>query len=112
MLDKSELGPLDVQIQKRDEIFQLSSGLDIMRGMSYLQEEALQAFNSYLIEINGGSGLSTTIASDISSKLVTGLYEPLFAQIDPVKLGEMNAALQIANEYGTRLNQKYCNKLR
>lgn len=106
MFDKSELGPLDVQIQKRDEMFQLSSGLDIMRGMSYLQMEALDAFNSYLIEINGGSGLSTTIASDISSKLVTGLYEPLFAQIDPIKLGEMSAALQIANEYGTRLDQK------
>lgn len=48
----------------------------------------------------------TKIASEISSKLVIGLYEPLFAQIDPVRLGEMNAALQIAHDYGTRLNEK------
>jgi len=106
MADRAELGPLDVQLQKQDEIFQQSSGLDILRGVTYLQQEALQSFKSYLLDINGGSGLSTKIASEISSKLVIGLYEPLFAQIDPVRLGEMNAALQIAHDYGTRLNEK------
>lgn len=106
MSDKSELGPLDVQFRKQDEIFQNSSGLDILRGITYLQNEALESFKSYLLDINGGSGLSTKIASEISSKLVIGLYEPLLGQIDPVKLGEMNAALQIANAYGTRLNDK------
>lgn len=106
MCDKSELGPLDVQFRKQDEIFQNSSGLDILRGITYLQNEALESFKSYLLDINGGSGLSTKIASEICSKLVIGLYEPLLAQIDPVKLGEMNAALQIANNYGSRLNDK------
>lgn len=106
MANKAELGPLDIQLQKQDEIFKQSSGLDILRGITFLQSEALRAFKSYLIDINGGSGLSTKIASEISSKLVIGLYEPLFAQIDPLKLGEMNAALQIAHEYGTRLNEK------
>lgn len=106
MSDQAELGPLDVQFRKQDEIFQNSSGLDILRGITYLQNEALQSFKSYLFDINGGSGLSTKIASEISSKLVIGLYEPLLAQIDPVKLGEMNAALQIANAYGARLNEK------
>ena len=103
--DRGELGPLDVQFQKQDEIFQQSSGLDILRGMTYLQKDALEAFNTYLMEINGGSGLSTKIASDIASKLVMGIYEPMYAQIDPIRLGEMNAALQIAHEYGTRLNE-------
>jgi len=106
MCDQAELGPLDVQFRKQDEIFQHSSGLDILRGITYLQSDALESFKSYLIDINGGSGLSTKIASEISSKLVIGLYEPLLGQIDPVKLGEMNAALQIANAYGTRLNEK------
>lgn len=106
MADRAELGPLDVQLQKQDEIFQQSSGLDILRGVTYLQQEALQSFKSYLLDINGGSGLSTKIASEISSKLVIGLYEPLFSQVDPIRLGEMNAALQIANDYGTRLNEK------
>lgn len=104
--DQGELGPLDVQFQKKDEIFQQSSGLDILRGMTYLQQQALDSFNSYLLEINGGSGLSTKTASEIASNLVRGLFEPIFAQIDPIRLGEMNAALQIANEYGNRLNDK------
>jgi hypothetical protein len=106
MADQAELGPLDVQLRKQDELFQQSSGLDILRGVTYLQDEALQSFKSYLFDINGGSGLSTKVASEIASKLVIGLYEPLFAQVDPVKLGEMNAALQIARHYGERLNQQ------
>lgn len=106
MFDKGELGPLDVQFQKQDEIFQQSSGLDILRGMTYLQKDALDTFNTYLMDINGGSGLSTKVASEIASNLVKGIYEPMYAQIDPIRLGEMNAALQIAHEYGTRLNEK------
>lgn len=106
IFDKGELGPLDVQFKKQDEMFQQSSGLDILRGMTYLRGEALDSFKDYLVEINIGSGLSTKTASEIASKLVIGLFEPMFAQIDPVRLGEMNAALQIAAEYGTRLNEK------
>lgn len=106
MADQAELGPLDVQLKKTDEMFQNNSGLDILRGIAYLQKEALESFKGYLYDINVDSGLSTKIASDISSKLVIGLYEPLLAQIDPLKLGEMNAALQIAYEYGTRLDDK------
>lgn len=101
--DKGELGPLDVQFQKQDEIFEQSSGLDILRGMTYLRQEALDTFRDYLLDINSGSGLSTKTASEIASKLVIGLFEPMFAQIDPIRLGEMNAALEIANEYGNRL---------
>lgn len=101
--DQGELGPLDVQFQKQDEIFQQSSGLDILRGMTYLRNEALVSFSEYLMDINGGSGLSTKTASEIASKLVIGLFEPMFAQIDPIRLGEMNAALQIAHQYGNRL---------
>jgi hypothetical protein len=106
LFDQGELGPLDVQFQKQDEIFQQSSGLDILRGMTYLRNEALETFSDYLLEINGGSGLSTKTASEIASKLVIGLFEPMFAQIDPIRLGEMNAALQIAHEYGNRLADK------
>lgn len=104
--NKGELGPLDVQFQKKDELFQQSSGLDILRGMTYLKDDALSSFNKYLFDINGASGLSTKVASEIAGDLVKGIYEPMYAQIDPVRLGEMNAALQIAHEYGTRLNDK------
>ena len=101
--DRGELGPLDIQFQKQDEIFKQSSGLDIVRGMSYIRKEALATFNDYLLTINSGSGLSTKTASEIASKLVIGLFEPIFAQVDPIRLGETSAALLIAEEYGNRL---------
>lgn len=104
--DTGELGPLDIQVQKPDEMFKSASGLDIIRGLKYLQQSALATFAEYLVEINQGSGMSTKSASEIASKLTVGLHEPIFAQIDPMRLGEMQAALTIAIEYGTRLNEK------
>lgn len=106
VFDAGELGPLDVQIHKQDEIFQRNSGLDILRGITYLQSEALNSFKKYLFDINRMGGVSTKIAAEIAGDLVKGLYNPIYAQIDPLRLGEMNAALQIANEYGMRLNSK------
>jgi membrane-bound ClpP family serine protease len=62
--DRGELGPLDVQFRKKDEIFEQGSGLDILRGMTYLRQEALDSFRDYLLEINAGSWLSTKTASE------------------------------------------------
>lgn len=107
--DTGELGPLDIQVQKPDEMFKSASGLDIIRGLTYLRDNVLESFRSYLIDINQGSGLSTKSASEIASKLTIGIHEPIFAQIDPMRLGEMQAALTIALEYGERLNQRYQN---
>lgn len=104
--DRGELGPLDIQVQKPDEMLQLASGLDIIRGLAYLRDESLTTFRGYLIDINDGGGLSTSIASEIASKLTIGMYNPIFAQIDPLRLGEMQAALTVAVEYGTRLNDR------
>lgn len=104
--DCGELGPLDVQVQKPDELWQLASGLDIIRGLVYLRRQSLDTFREYLIDINEGSGLSTAIASEIASKLTIGMFTPIFAQIDPIKLGEMEAALAIATDYGVRLNER------
>lgn len=107
--DKGELGPVDIQVQKLDEMFKRMSGLSIIRGLEYLQESALDTFRRYLIDINRGSGLSTKTASEVASKLTTGLYGQIFAQIDPMILGEMQAEITIALEYGDRLNERYKN---
>lgn len=104
--DMSELGPLDVQVKKSDEVFGRSSGLDILQAVNYLHTQAMTAFRSYLLELTRDAGLSTKIASDIAANLTKGLYEPVFAQIDPMKLAEMQRATEIAFAYGSRLNDK------
>ncbi|KVS16088.1 SDH family Clp fold serine proteinase [Burkholderia multivorans] len=104
--DQSELGPLDVQVKKQDEIVGRNSGLDILQAVNYLQNQAMAAFRSYLLELTAGAALSTRVASDISSKLTTGLFSPIFGQIDPMRLAEMQRATDIAFAYGERLNEK------
>lgn len=109
--DMSELGPLDIQVKKGDELYGRSSGLDIFQAMSYLQSQAMSGFRSYLVNLTKGAGLSTKVASDIASRLIGSLLEPIAAQIDPIKLAEMQRANDIAFEYGERLNQSSENLL-
>lgn len=106
MDDMSELGPLDIQVKKSDEVIGRNSGLDILQAVNYLQSQAMTAFRDYLLELTRDAGLSTKVASDIASRLTTGLYEPVFAQVDPTRLAEMQRAIEIAFAYGARLNEK------
>ena len=109
LCDAAELGPLDVQVQKPDEMIGRISGLDILRGMESLKEGLLGSFRQFLIDINTGTGISTKAAADVATKLAVGIYEPILGQIDPMRLGEMEAALQIAFEYGRRLDARFQN---
>jgi len=106
MADMSELGPLDVQVKKSDELIGFNSGLDIIQAVNYLQQAAMNAFRSYLTELHSQARISTKIAADISTKLTSGLFEPIFAQIDPMRLAETQRAMEIAFAYGARLNEK------
>lgn len=102
--DLGELGPLDVQVMKRDEMFEQSSGLDIMQALEVIQTRTLDAFRDYLIEIRTGTGISTKVAAELASKLALGLYTPISDQIDPIRLGEMQRAVLVAHKYGHALN--------
>lgn len=104
--DMSELGPLDIQVKKGDEIAGNNSGLEFMKAVDFLQAQSMTAFRSYLTDLTLGAGLSTRVASDIAAKLAGNLLEPIAAQIDPLKLAEMQRATEIAYEYGTRLAEK------
>lgn len=100
MADRSELGPLDVQIRKQDELFDYGSGLDVIQSLGHMQTQAMNAFRAYLIELQSGAGLSTRTAAEIATKLATGLFSPIYGQIDPVRLGELQRSTNIANAYG------------
>lgn len=106
MDDMSELGPLDIQVKKDHEIVGRNSGLDIIQAVNYLQMQAMSAFRGYLVELTRDAGLSTRTASDIASNLTAGLFQPISAQVDPMKLAEMQRATEIAFEYGARLAEK------
>ncbi|SHJ24207.1 Serine dehydrogenase proteinase [Malonomonas rubra DSM 5091] len=103
--DRGELGPLDIQISKPDEMFENMSGLDILQALSALQEQMLTSFRSNLIDLRAGSRISTKIAAEVATKLAEGFISPITSHIDPITLGEHERAMKIGYEYGARLNK-------
>lgn len=105
MADMSELGPLDIQVRKGDELFARNSGLEIIEAITFLQNQTLTAFRAQARSLTLQDGLSTRVAADIATRLTRGIFEPIAAQIDPIKLAEMQRANDITMGYGFRLAQ-------
>jgi len=103
--NRGELGPLDVQISNSNEIFENMSGLDIVQTVNVLRQELMDSFRLNLLDLRR-RGLATTLSADISTKLARGLIEPISSNIDPILLGQHQRAIQIATDYGLRLNKK------
>lgn len=103
MSDYAEFGPLDVQLQDKDEIWKYSSGLNIDESLRTLKGETVRFFKSTMIELITEMGISTKTAAEISTHLAIGFINPIVSQIDPVRVGEIQRAVKIALAYGERL---------
>ena len=103
--DHGELGPLDVQMSKKDELWQTQSGLTVMDTLMALQNKAFLAFEEFFLNITAGSRGSITLktATQIATEMTTGLFAPLYSQLDPLHVGEAGRAISIASFYGNRL---------
>ena len=100
-----ELGPLDAQLSKSDEIVGTTSGIDTIRTLAIMRTEAFNAFVKYMIDLTKETkgAISMKTASDIAANLVTDLFQPMMQQIDPHRLSEVNRIMNITREYGKRL---------
>ncbi|MEX0678224.1 MAG: hypothetical protein WD063_14180 [Pirellulales bacterium] len=105
MSDCAEFGPIDVQLRKPDEVGERMSGLTATQALSTLQAEAYAAFEAFFIGLRGRTQISTKIASDVAAQLTVGLFSEIYAQIEPMRLGENQRAMQIAEQYGNRLSE-------
>ena len=105
MSDHGELGPLDVQLLKKDEIWETQSGLTIKYTLSALKQNALRTFEEFFLHTKGKFGGTVTLrtASQIATEMTVGLFTPIYRQIDPLYVGEAYMANLIAAEYGVRL---------
>jgi hypothetical protein len=109
LMEQAELGPLDVQLRKSDEFGELGSGLTPMQALTVLQTRALNAFRDTFLQLRLQLELPTKTAADLASTFATNLYQPILAQVDPMRLGEMDRATRIAVEYGNRLDKRVSN---
>ena len=106
--DLGELGPLDIQIAKADELFEMSSGFSVQAALQTLEQTASKMFINLLLSIRGdtGRGITTRTAAELASSIVGSLLEPIYRQIEPIKIGENQRAMSITKNYGTRLAKK------
>lgn len=106
--DHGELGPLDVQMNKKDDLFQLQSGYTVMDALTALQDKAFLTFERSFLDIEERSGGTITVktAGEMATNLTVGLFSSLFGQVDPLHIGESARALSIAKAYGIRLQER------
>jgi hypothetical protein len=103
MGDLAEFGPLDIQLTQGDELSGIS-GLNYLQCLVSLNERLYSSFESNFGELKG-FGITTKTAAEIASKLAVGILEPIAAQIDPVKLGEVQRVIKIGSAYGERITK-------
>jgi Ni,Fe-hydrogenase III small subunit len=111
MSDNAELGPIDVQLAKPDELMEWTSGLTPREAFGALGAHAFATFEKFFLTLRKKSDLqiTTRTAADIAAEMTVGLFGPIYAQLDPLRIGEIQRALSIAVHYGTMLdhgNQK------
>jgi hypothetical protein len=83
-----ELGPLDVQFYKIDELDEISSGLIAKAAIGSWETTAIAMFERYFTKLQRKSGGLITLrtATNIASDFVAKLLSPVYAQINPFSI--------------------------
>ena len=107
MSDDGELGPIDVQQMRQDDLWERASGLIESAAMESLGQVSWDLFERLVTEIKDMSfgRITFKTAADAAAPIVSGVLGPMFAQIDPLKVGETARALQIASKYAELLDK-------
>jgi len=107
MSKSAEFGPLDIQVRKPDEVYASGSGLDIFQAIAATTANAFDAFEKWTIKLaeDTAGAISTKTAAELASQMAVGLFQPIMAQIDPHRLGEIQRAIRIVQKYGARLDR-------
>lgn len=106
----AELGPLDTQVfEDTKGKAEFTSALNPFKALEQLQAFSLEALDASVTMLARRSGLSLNECIKHAIEFAVGTTTPLFAQLDPEKLGEYSRALAIGSEYGDRLLRRFAN---
>lgn len=104
MGERAELGPLDVQItdpvEKGLDSF---SPINEFKSMEFLREYAIEMLDYYSIALVERAGMSVKEAFHEAMPAVANTMSPMYAKIDPSKIGSYRRSLAVAEEYAKRL---------
>ncbi|RYF36633.1 MAG: hypothetical protein EOO38_27420 [Cytophagaceae bacterium] len=100
-----DLGPLDVQLVKQNEIIARKSGLLAKSSFEALAEASFELYERLMIGISLKSrgNVSFKLASELSASMASTMMQPIYAQVNPEIVGSENRDLDIAYQYGSRL---------
>lgn len=105
----AQLGPLDPQIyeERRGGKTELTSALNPFKTLEQLQRFSLETLDiaAKMIVLRSGMDLDECLKHAI--EFVRGTTDPLFAKLNPEKLGEYSRALAVGSEYGDRLLRRF-----
>lgn len=106
MSDRAELGPLDIQLGKKDAFFEDGSGLTVVNAISEIQGRAYEIFEDTFVKLILRTKRRVTLktATNLANEMAVGLVTPIISQIDPMHLGEVSRAMRVGREYGDRLS--------
>jgi hypothetical protein len=78
--EHGQLGPLDVQINKLDELFESGSGLDMIQALDFLRSKTCAMFTDNMVDLKLGSNNQITFnsATDVAAALTSGLFNPIY----------------------------------
>ena len=100
-----EIGPLDVQLRQKDELFERRSGLTTRAALIDLKAHAFDLFEEYMLGMKARSqgSVSFKLAAEISGQVAGRLISGIYSQINPEALGQDYRDLAVATQYGERL---------
>ena len=103
--DFGELGPLDLISQHPVIPGDGESGLALVHGLNAIRAEAQRSFEQYLSRFRARRtlGMTTRAAIEQASALAVGLMGPVFSQIDPLQVAEVERGMTTATLYVQRL---------
>ena len=101
----SELGPLDVQLFKENEIGARKSGLLSKAAFEALAESSFNLYEHLMlgITVKSGATVSFKLASELSAKMASTMMASVYGQINPEVVGSEERDLDVAFHYGCRL---------
>ena len=105
-----ELGPLDVQILKRDELFERRSGLITKHALLELQDHTFKLYEHFMLRIKArGPGISFKMATDIATRISADVMRTVYDHVNVDAIGEDARNLAVAIEYCQRLDKRFNN---
>lgn len=103
--DHAELGPIDVQLRRQEEVGERTSVLTPVQALDYLRAEGIRLFRDHFeaMRFQRDNPFPTSVASRVAAEITAGCLGKLYEQIDPLRVAEINRTLQISEHYGRNI---------